>query len=402
MPADIVSDFEPKLSHISAMQDEELSSAVEESPLISDVSEPFELPEQTPRTWTRRSQAVLALPVALLVVFLMGALAFARNASTQSDSAAAVGTAVMTPRQLFDSDRFADVAADNVMVISQGRVPPEHRRQIRDRFREGFRNISTQLWERYPESGAQLDQVTLGETEQDAFVTMMRSVSDPRVRRLGRDVGLYMHQSLSVSSNSADAKRRIIDSLEPDFAQIRQLRDEVIPEAVRGSPDEADGGSLTLNPQGVSFMRTFDRWNVEVDMATPEIGAERRPVLPARRLSSSSSSADKASMTDQLVSLMKMEAQAEKFFKQVQEYAASKFNVHVPDLNEALRGVDTTDAVKCAMEAAMTANIQSLMQCAMEFWSIAMDIMQNVASSIGPVTTSTEQVKFDSFEDMMD
>lgn len=393
-------DFEQKLSHISAVQDEELASAVEESPLISDGEQPCELPKQTPRTWTRRKK-ILALPAALLVVFVLGALASMHDGG--SHSAVDVRTAAaVTPRQLFESDRFADVAADNVMVIAQGQIHPRHRQRIRDRFREGFGNITLQLWERYPESGAKLDQVMLEAQEQDAFVNMMRSVSDPRVQNLGRDVGLYMHQSLTVSRNGQDAKRRIINSLEPEFAQIRQLRDEVIPEEVRGSADNLDDGSLTLDPQGISFMRTFDKWNVEIDMATPQIDALSQPPLPARRLSSSSSDDDDSSLTDQLVNMMKMQAQAEKFFKQVQEFAADKYNLHVPDLNEALRGVDTTNVVKCAMEAAMTADLNTLMKCGMEFWSIAMDIMQNIASSIGPVTTTTEQTHFASFDDMMD
>merc|ERR1712039_664286 len=113
--------------------------------------------------------------------------------------------------------------------------------------------------------------------------------------------------------------------------------------------------------------------NLELDVAAPQVGAAQKLPPSERRLSSSSGSSLSA---ESMIEMMKMEAQVEKYLNQMQEFAATKYNVHIPNMQESLRGLDMTDG--------------------MEFWELAMDVMQNIAHSIGAVTTTTEQVVFQS------
>merc|ERR1711972_344780 len=160
-----------------------------------------------------------------------------------------------------------------------------------------------------------------------------------------------------------------------------------------------DDVSLSVGHEGVSLMRTLDHWNLELDVAAPQVGAADKLPPSDRRLSSSSGSSLSA---ESMIELMKMEAQVEKYLNQMQEFAATKYNVHIPNMQESLRGLDMTDAMECAMSAAVSADVTTFMKCGMEFWELGMDVMQNVAHGIGRVTTTTEQVHFQSFEDMMD
>merc|ERR1719203_2210057 len=100
------------------------------------------------------------------------------------------------------------------------------------------KNISSRIWTQHPEAGEQLDKVLLEPEEQDGFIRMMQSVSDVRLQHLGRDVGLAMHRSLSASANSHEAKLQLLDALEPQLDQLRQLRDEVIPRSIRGAESD--------------------------------------------------------------------------------------------------------------------------------------------------------------------
>mmetsp|Transcript_35166 Transcript_35166/g.89427 ORF Transcript_35166/g.89427 Transcript_35166/m.89427 type:complete len:319 (+) Transcript_35166:438-1394(+) len=316
----------------------------------------------------------------------------------------------MTPRQLFESPQFAQVMTDNALVLTQGHINLQTRRpQLHARIGESLKSISLQLWQKNPDSGEQFDNVHLKAEEQEGFLTMMRSMSDPRVKLLGQNVALALHNSVAFSRSGSEATTKIMSSLEPQVAQIRRLRDEVIPEVVRGSRDaDADDASLRIDTEGVSFLKSFKNWHMEVDVSTPQVSSRSLPPLPevrrllSRRLSSSGTSGKSGtSDMDNVIKVMQMKESAEKYFEQVQEFAASKYNIHVPDMEESLRGVDTTKLTECAMSAAMSRDMTQIMECAMEFWSIAMEVMQNVVSSVGVVTTSTEQHVFKSMEDLL-
>uniref|UniRef100_A0A7S2HIE8 Uncharacterized protein n=1 Tax=Zooxanthella nutricula TaxID=1333877 RepID=A0A7S2HIE8_9DINO len=386
----------------------------EESPLIgSDRSARSAVPPGGPadgaapgqRAWGRQSQIVWAVPLAGVVVLLLAGLAVSTAGGPvgigQGHAPAPVEILEpeVTPRQLFESPRFVDVATENVIALSQGAIPTSMKPQVRVVVDRHLKQLSADTWQRFPQEGERLNALSLSPEEQDGLLTMMRSVSNPRVHQLGRDVGLFVHQSLGMAHSSDDVKSHVVESLEPKLAEIRQLRDEVIPEAVRGDGGGGDSGSLVVNTDGVNFMSSFDNWDVEVDVSSPTFG-ESGPASAPRRLGSSDDDGE-SSMLDNAVKLAKMHAQAEKFFKQVQTFAAEKYNVHVPDMKEAFRGVDTAAATKCAMEAAVTMNPKAAMTCTMQFWSIAMDVMQNIMKGVGPVTTSTEQHSFASFDDLM-
>merc|ERR1719215_227001 len=103
----------------------------------------------------------------------------------------------------------------------------------------------------------------------------------------------------------------------------------------------------------------------------------------------------------QMVQMIKFHAQAVKYFQQIQQFAAENYGLHVPDLDEAMKGVDASKLVQCGMQAAMNADPVGAMQCSMQFWTIAMQVMQNIYSSIGPLTTTTQQTQFASFDSLM-
>lgn len=186
--------------------------------------------------------------------------------------------------------------------------------------------------------------------------------------------------------------------------EISQLRDEVIPPSIR--PHDADDVSLVLNHDGLRFLDNVGGWKVDLQIGSP---GEPEPKPSLRRLQSSASTAStgpaladmSSKALDGMVKYAKMERQVDEFLKKMQEFAAAKYNLHTPDLDEIFRGVNTKEAAQCAMEAAVSMNVKAMMECTMRFWSIAMDIMQNIAKSVGKVTTTTEKTVFASFDDLM-
>lgn len=365
--------------------------------------------------WVRLRHVIVAAPPAFLVCFLMVYLAMLSTAGNgrfaQREGVPENVPDHLTPRQLFESRRFTEVATDNFMVIAHGTILPEDREQAKSQIADRFRNISAALWAQYPDSGSQLDQVVLTPEEQEAFLTMMRSISNARVQRLGRDVGAALHHSIHMSMDGHHAKQQLANCLASRLSEIAQLRDEVIPQVIR-SYSRNDGTSiLTIDPDGISFTKRIRDWKVEIDMSVPQrepvsvLSKGRRLFIggsQGKRRSGNRTPRTAGSSMDDMLQLLKMHAQAQKFFLQVQEFAAAKYNLHIPDMNEALRGVDTSQVMTCLMQAAMTQNLMTVMQCGMQFWSIAMDVLQNVFHSIGPVTTTTRRTMFKRREDMFD
>jgi len=339
----------------------------------------------------------------------------------------------MTPRQLFESPQFADVITENMLHVAKGGIHPSHRTKLQAHLQEKAQNMSAWLWSLHPEDGEKMDKVMLEPHEQEAFLKMMASVRDPRLQQLGHNLSSVMHHMLGMSSDDDEMKRQVALSLEPQLDELWQLRNEVIPECIRGTPDgEVPLGSLYIEPGGLHFANQVHKWkvNFEVDHVKKsresDDATERRLSMFSSMMgsmmdggSSSSSAAGATAATgaatsgaatgdsaadtamNGLVKYAKFNAQAEKFFNQAQEFAAKNYNVHIPNLQQVLKGVNTKDLFTCAAQAAMTANMQRIMKCGMQMWTIAMDVMQNIGSQIGPVTTSTQQVVFDNFNDLM-
>jgi len=338
--------------------------------------------------------ATALLSLLAVSVGMQGTLFLARGGNGDANAKSAVERVPITPRQLLESDDFAEVMTDNAFKISQGKATHVERAPLQERIRRELKQISADIWQEKPETNRLLSTVQMQPKEQDGFLTMMRSISDPRVTDLGHTISLYLRDSMQPSRSHDESSSHFWSALEPRIAEIRRLREEVIPEVIRGNEDDSDN-SFNIDNDGIHFLRKVKKWHVELDVTSPTQVQERR--LASSNPESLTGSAE----MDNMVKVLRMKQSAEIYVEQAQDWAAKNFNLHIPSLEEATRGVDTSALLSCGMEAMMSMDLQTCMECAMQFWSIAVDVMNNVKGSIGAVTTTTEQTVFESFDDLM-
>merc|ERR1712130_950772 len=60
-------------------------------------------------------------------------------------------------------------------------------------------------------------------------------------------------------------KGKVVERFQPRFSEIRQLREEIIPSALR---ETDDGWGVPIDPEQMTLMKTLpSNWKVEVDMS---------------------------------------------------------------------------------------------------------------------------------------
>ncbi|CAK0800724.1 unnamed protein product, partial [Prorocentrum cordatum] len=101
-----------------------------------------------------------------------------------------------------------------------------------------------------------LDVLQLSAQQKDAVLASMRLASHPKVRALGLDVARAIRGNSTAvpSTETEDIRRRIVEHLRPRAAEIRELRDSLVPqdlEDIWGSGGEWD---MTLEPENVAMM----------------------------------------------------------------------------------------------------------------------------------------------------
>mmetsp|Transcript_125091 Transcript_125091/g.324948 ORF Transcript_125091/g.324948 Transcript_125091/m.324948 type:complete len:403 (-) Transcript_125091:257-1465(-) len=180
----------------------------------------------------------------------------------------------ISARMLLESPELAAIGADQLMAAGQrhGGLTHADRSMVHTVTKYGFGNISRSLHVRNPELAQQLDSVRLSPQQRDAVLGVVRHMSDLRVQNIGVQIATVLREFMNTTEDRDGVKVRILKTLNPKLTEIRRLRDEVLPEALRGSGSApgSHGLRVTLNPERMRIVKTFtDGWKLEYSMSAP-------------------------------------------------------------------------------------------------------------------------------------
>jgi len=217
------------------------------------------------------------------ILTFLGLVALTGYAATHVDGIPPPGGALeevqhlagtISARMLFESPELAAMGADQLMAAGQrhGGLTHMDRSMVHAVTKSGFGNISLMLQSKNPELARKLDLVQLSPQQREAVLGVVRHMSDLRVQNIGVELATILREFMNTTSDRNVVKVRILESLQPKLTQIRRLRDEVVPQALRDPTQEPDSHELrvTLNPERMRVVKTFtDGWKFEYSMSAP-------------------------------------------------------------------------------------------------------------------------------------
>jgi hypothetical protein len=173
-----------------------------------------------------------------------------------------------------------EVCTENLMRVGRGLFKHADREIVRDAVSAGFRNISRQLAQRWPEAMQQLEQVTFTEREKNSLVSALRLMSVPSVQRIGFEVALAVRRSLSFEPQIV--RQKVQEMLQSNVAELMRLREDLI----SGRLQELWGDSglnfaLTLQPENLQVMEAFHEGEFFGSMSA-DFYAQNRSGAPGR------------------------------------------------------------------------------------------------------------------------
>lgn len=193
----------------------------------------------------------------------------------------------ISARMLFESPELAATGAEQLMTAGQshGGLTDQDRALVHAVTKHGFGNISLKLQHDNPELAQKLDSVRLSPQQRDAVLGVVRHMSDNRVQSIGVELATILREFMNTTSDRDGVKVRILESLRPKLTELRRLRDEVVPEALRGQNTNSNGLRLSLNPDRMRVVKTFTGgWKFEYSMSTPaRLGSEGVASVVERR-----------------------------------------------------------------------------------------------------------------------
>merc|ERR1712032_1418587 len=188
-------------------------------------------------------------------------------------------TNVMSARALLESPELTDVATDQIMEV--GRKHPSKRQRVKAIVAEGFRNVTASMKKNDPVGFEKFAAFQLTQEQRAALLQILPRMTDIRVQNVGRDVA----QAIVYGKSRTEVKHNLMSTLQPHLAEIRELRDELIPAALRDSPDETHNWHISFDPERMRIMKKIpSEWNMEIDISRPEASAKTNHVVPSRRL----------------------------------------------------------------------------------------------------------------------
>lgn len=319
--------------------------------------------------------AVIGSLVAIVVCTAAGLVSSKLMPAKADGDALPKAPAVMSPRQLFESDGHVDVVTDNVMALANGALEPEDRDMVRDHVSARFQEMSKGLAKENPEASKAWDVVQLNSVQQAAVLRSMKAMGDPRMEHLGREIAEALHASMSSSSDKDVAKRRLTDLLATRMGTIRQLHDEVCPPDVPLC-DEGDGEGVQVRLEKKSVQLTdtlSNNWKMELDMSKPEV-SDQTVSVPARRMKGGKGGSDSGFTLTSGVQLL---TTFQSYFSKIQKFCKT-LGITVPDLSDALDKVDVGALLSCVAQNAVKARATSMFKCGQQFAEAA----ENVVSEL--------------------
>mmetsp|Transcript_59132 Transcript_59132/g.117138 ORF Transcript_59132/g.117138 Transcript_59132/m.117138 type:complete len:401 (+) Transcript_59132:71-1273(+) len=157
--------------------------------------------------------------------------------------------------ELFHSPEVHRIIAENINRSSQGILDPSDNSIVHGLVVEGMMNISRHLRLAAPELMQQLNMLQLNRELQDAVLSCLRIVGDPRVQRIGGDVATALQSSLS--KRREELVSRIDLELFSRLEEVQKLRMELMPTALLELSGPAHEWAFTLDASRLHVMRAI-------------------------------------------------------------------------------------------------------------------------------------------------
>jgi len=201
------------------------------------------------------------------------------------EDAGATGDGGATGRpaaSLFHDAEVQEVATESIMLVGADIFRKRDRHLVRAAVATGFRNMSVQIETRAGEVFAELEAIRLNATQARAVLGMMRLIGDERVRSIGADVGQALHDA---GTSQAKALQQAVEAkLQPRLEEIRLVRDELVPTALREIWRGSNQWEMTLDPENLRIMGPYRRGKFAALASSNVFGVQKVEETPFNKM----------------------------------------------------------------------------------------------------------------------
>jgi len=207
---------------------------------------------------------------------------------------------------------------------------------------------------------------------------------------IGRKVAQALHDGRAEGSTEA-VKRRLLENLQPDLADMKVLKDNLVPAAVRKF--EAEGGEVTLNTDRLHLVQDFDdSTHVEMEVSQRRLSSDVSESGKTGAILTSKKEKGMETKVEDGAALVGGLMDQSRIALNWIDYMAESFGVklNIPWFAKSLLGAGTfaVQTGACAMRANDGGghkgyNNVKLLMCPMKYASAAMDCVGGIDNMMG-------------------
>jgi len=164
---------------------------------------------------------------------------------------------VMPAQLLLHSHQLHQVSTDILMSVGDGFLEGVDREQVSGFVVQSLTHIVDRVHQKNPKAAALIDGIQLDADEMRAVLGALKLMSDSRVQSVGLDVARALSQR-HVPTDRWSIVDRIHRQLMPRVGEIRLLREELLPLALRSWTPPQHSWALTLARTNVKAMQGLD------------------------------------------------------------------------------------------------------------------------------------------------
>jgi len=159
-----------------------------------------------------------------------------------------------TARNLLDGPEITDAATHN--IIKLGIFTPGEKRDLKESVAKHLNDLTNQIQETHPEAFRQLESITVTQEQKDAHLKAISNMADTRAQQFGIEVGKTVYEARN--GGRAEIKRSLLEKFGPRAPELRALRDELIPPALRREAQYGGQSAVVFDPEGMDLIQGAD------------------------------------------------------------------------------------------------------------------------------------------------
>jgi hypothetical protein len=157
-------------------------------------------------------------------------------------------------RSLLDGPEITDVATKNIMKLSKDQIPAADEGVLKQAVSKHLSDLTNQIKEQHPEAFRQLESISVTKEQKDAHLKLASNMADHRAQQIGLEAAQTVYNARNQGPEGI--KKSLSEKFGPYAVQLRALRDELIPEPLRG--DEAGKQSgVSFNPERMDLFKAI-------------------------------------------------------------------------------------------------------------------------------------------------